>query len=367
MVKAPSLHEYSKAQKNYMPTLDGLRAFACLLVVVAHIVEFSKLDLFDTAMVGTVGVIIFFALSGFLMGALYFNRPFGERNAVSYSIARLTRIVPAYYLAVTIYIISQFIVPGSFEITTANVARLYLFLSSASVFWSIPPEMQFYVFFAFLWLAFHRLKEGNIFLMGVILLGSLALVATRDMWPGILLPSKLHIFILGLVACFALTKDSVKNYLCHPVFQAGIIAGLVIYITYALESSEIFNDIFFAAIIALLVPSLSKTTVVTSIFASRIFRFIGAASFSIYLLHGTVIRMTDAFVAPVVNAPPLMMIFTGVACVVVPSIFYIIVEKPINRWAKEGLTKLYAQNRGPFVLFPPFRTFLIKKFRKTAL
>ena len=113
MVKAQSLQEYTKAQKNYMPTLDGLRAFACLLVVVAHLVEFSKLNLFDTAMVGTVGVIIFFALSGFLMGALYFDRPFDERNAVSYSIARLTRIVPAYYLAVTIYIISQVIVPGS--------------------------------------------------------------------------------------------------------------------------------------------------------------------------------------------------------------------------------------------------------------
>jgi peptidoglycan/LPS O-acetylase OafA/YrhL len=124
---------------EHRPTLDGLRGFACILVVISHLLPSNT--------IGALGVIMFFSLSGFLMGMLYLDKPCIKTNIVKYSISRISRIAPAYYVAITLYVVVFTLLPDGNELTAVGIARTYLFMGSISVFWSIPPEIQFYVFF----------------------------------------------------------------------------------------------------------------------------------------------------------------------------------------------------------------------------
>src|SRR5687767_14993664 len=81
--------------KDKMPNLDGVRAVACLLVIMAHLPLPGGLTL-----VGSMGVGIFFVLSGFLMGYLYGESDWNTQSVVKYSIARFSRIAPIYWLVI---------------------------------------------------------------------------------------------------------------------------------------------------------------------------------------------------------------------------------------------------------------------------
>src|SRR5262245_29093305 len=72
--------EGQKRRFSYVPGLDGVRAIAVLLIVIAHTYEqllpkrLSLVDAYWTPMPGAVfGVDIFFALSGFLITALLYT------------------------------------------------------------------------------------------------------------------------------------------------------------------------------------------------------------------------------------------------------------------------------------------------------
>lgn len=88
------------------PALDGYRALACLLIVVAHVPE-GPSGLLGAGYVGFLGVAMFFTLSGFLL-----YRPFvaahlaGRRRPSTgrFLRRRLLRIYPAYLVALTGYL-----------------------------------------------------------------------------------------------------------------------------------------------------------------------------------------------------------------------------------------------------------------------
>ena len=74
-------------------SLDAIRAIACLMVVTCHISLYEG----DTSLGGLKnGVMLFFALSGYLM-----YRPFvvADVDLRRYAVHRVTRIMPAYVLA----------------------------------------------------------------------------------------------------------------------------------------------------------------------------------------------------------------------------------------------------------------------------
>ena len=44
---------------------------------------------------------LFFVLSGFLMGSLYLNRSFNRRNIWHFVVRRFARVIPLYYAVLT--------------------------------------------------------------------------------------------------------------------------------------------------------------------------------------------------------------------------------------------------------------------------
>jgi len=109
---------------QHLPILDGLRGLAAMAVVFGHCAGAGFLPS-QIVGLGQVGVTTFFALSGELR---------------LYSVARVARIVPLYWLvaggaSVLLYVIGTSLY-GIMDFT--DVLANLLFIQGNGVFWSIP-------------------------------------------------------------------------------------------------------------------------------------------------------------------------------------------------------------------------------------
>ncbi|MFT5249449.1 MAG: peptidoglycan/LPS O-acetylase OafA/YrhL [bacterium] len=156
MQKGDRLDRFNlRLNNNKIPSLDGLRAIAVLLVIVSH---------FNTDWVnGGLGVMIFFVLSGFLITWLLLKES-DKKGTVSlknFYIRRALRIFPAYYLfcfaGILIYIYR------GHELIFSEVMSALFYYSNyyygipigeadSSLFghtWSLAVEEQFYLLWPF--------------------------------------------------------------------------------------------------------------------------------------------------------------------------------------------------------------------------
>ena len=152
--------------------LDALRGIAVLAVVVFHVTlvsgSLAHPVLGDAAAVlGTVGPVLFFALSGFLL-----YRPWvaarvrgvpGPRTAV-YARRRAFRILPAYWFALTVLAVF----PGIAGVFSGDAWRYYGFLQLYSqdtlgqgipVAWTLCVEVSFYLVLPLWALALRRVRR----------------------------------------------------------------------------------------------------------------------------------------------------------------------------------------------------------------
>jgi len=194
------------APRLYMPCLDGIRGLAALIVVFGHAPSLG----FSTTIQPhsrDYGVLVFFVLSGFLMGDIYLLQTPTRSNISNYIVARFARIVPLYFLVVILsFATFQFLDPNfTYPITSVQLLRLLTFNGSVSVFWSVGPEVQFYVVFILLWLICARSRLA--FFVFAICLSAFC-IATIKMWSGVFILSKFHIFACG--AMLASIRRSVR-------------------------------------------------------------------------------------------------------------------------------------------------------------
>ncbi|HMJ78070.1 MAG TPA: acyltransferase, partial [Iamia sp.] len=148
--------------RPWFPALDGLRGLAAVLVVIFHVT--GAVDRFSAwtwgeglARFGNLGVALFFVLSGFLLSRPFFAAHLAEERPPQlgrYAIRRLARIVPAYWVALTVWL---FVIRDNpLEGGGAAYALLYGFGQaydrdfidgggSLSVAWTLSIEMSFYI------------------------------------------------------------------------------------------------------------------------------------------------------------------------------------------------------------------------------
>ena len=88
----------SYADKAILPNLDGIRAMACLLVVVSHMPLPGK-----PATLGALGVGVFFVLSGFLIGGILLDYRLATNYFKTFYIRRACRIFPLYYFTLACF------------------------------------------------------------------------------------------------------------------------------------------------------------------------------------------------------------------------------------------------------------------------
>lgn len=146
-------------QPKYFRTLDGLRAISILWVLVAHFNRSAQLPAFTYIFWGgTLGVHIFFVLSGFLITALLLKEKVttGNISLRDFYIRRFFRIIPVAFLFLLVLFIMDLFLP--LNIKGKDFLRVVTFTENLSLtsnwythhFWSLSVEEQFYLIFPFL-------------------------------------------------------------------------------------------------------------------------------------------------------------------------------------------------------------------------
>ena len=330
-----------------LPNLDGIRATACLLVVVSHMPLPGK-----SPTIGALGVAAFFVLSGFLMSYLY-GRAKWDFEAVSfYVIARFSRIAPIYWLVVTVCIFISYCEPDrDFPMKVhgaQQIFRHFFFGGSGYVFWSIPPEIQYYIFFLLVWWAIaHRSKL--VYALPLMALLCSALLLTHSFWPGLTLPNKIHLFLAGTIAGL-IPRDSWQKSSDQSTLMALQLSALAVLASpmWLYESQPALyaaTELGFAIAVAVYLLSLPSAWT-TFIFASSFMRKIGQASFSIYLMHVLVFYFGQrVFGLKQTDYDPLWLLL-GVAAVALPMLASKYVEIPLQRTTRRSLESLHRRVYG---------------------
>jgi peptidoglycan/LPS O-acetylase OafA/YrhL len=344
------------ADKPHLSGLDGLRALACLVVVGSHLRDFQLIDLGG---MGYFGVMLFFSLSGFLMGYLYLHRNFNAVQIVDYAIARFARIAPIYLIVIlAAWVIHQYVWSGFIYATTdGNLARHLLFTGDVSVFWSIPPEVQFYGVFILLWgcWAIYR-QEGNAAPLFIAAIAVFATIVFGQWTPGTFVASKIQFFAVGLIAAVIRRNHpspAIGNTLMAwmQVFALAIFV-IVLFPSHApfvsFGSFEYYADLRLALLTGAMTWLFSYETPFSRvIFGNRAAVAIGAWSFSLYLLHAPILQLSSIWLKPSIGG-----IAAGIAGTLI-SIFasflsYRALEAPLRRLTREKLSGL-AESRGGMV------------------
>ncbi|MDB5524267.1 MAG: hypothetical protein JWM58_2030 [Rhizobium sp.] len=271
-------------------SLDGLRGIAASAVVYAHIEFFyPTINPWIKLNTGDVAVAIFFSLSGFLMALLYGERRF---DAADYLVHRFARIYPVYLVSVLFVAALTAIYGNGYVYPIEGMEQLLrhvLLIGSTGVFWSIPPEIQFYLFFLLIWL--WLLDPRRYQLVAVATATFLVVDAFFGFpGPGILLTSKLPYFLFGALAgrLFALQKT-------HPDGTGTGIAVLGLLVFFMLAQGVFPPKTSFWGLTSALTATMivyfaaCNNRLSAAVLGCKPLTFIGRISFSLYLFHLPVI------------------------------------------------------------------------------
>jgi peptidoglycan/LPS O-acetylase OafA/YrhL len=262
--------------------LDQLRALAVSCVVISH---------YRPGVIpgGGLGVGIFFALSGFLIGSILLEtEPFSPSAVARFYIRRFMRIYPAYVVAILVAVaVNYFFRPEQLHNVLAALPGLLTFTAlppwlgfSFGILWTLQVEMWFYVTAPIFILLLGRRTGLPVFV--------LALLVTSQ--------TVSHIYLLRWGAALALgSMISIawkQSFLDRLPLRPGLLAILCLAGIAALLPFPFAGNAWFwqnmgasACTCGLIVSFLKKPNLPVAPLAAPI----GRISYSIYLWHGVVL------------------------------------------------------------------------------
>ncbi len=349
------LREKTSSSGLHIGALDGIRGFAALVVLAEHTGVLKN--------IGSLGVWLFFALSGFLLSAPFIKQP---SRAVSldfmgaYLNRRLKRILPMYYA----FLVLAMMMHGK----TDEMVRHLLFLQGDGHLWTLPQEMFFYMVLPLVVAALYLLLRGRQ-LPSVIFLLALTIVAHRYTSTefialygyGQKLEPMLGNFLTGMMFAylyhwlgenrFFLRLD--RTFVRRFCSVTGLVLLLVLIVLSARLIPELksFNALRhpgfygFAAGLFILLVVLANNTLLSRVMSFTPLRAVGLVSFSFYLLHPTLvtfIRTEAQDFAGIRHLSGLpMFLLAGIATYCLAAFTYTYIERPflkgsVNVQPREG-------------------------------
>ena len=240
------------------PLFDGLRAVAVFSVLITHTALFSGAN--ELAWYGIytsrldVGVTIFFVISGFLLyrpfvAARLEDRP--QPRIRDYARRRFLRIVPAYWLALTVLAIY----PGLQQVWSGHSWAYYLLVQNYKPVWtigglgpawSLSVEAAFYVSLPLIAIAMWRIESrlsragrirAELILVTILFSASIAIRATaQGSTLHVTLPGAFDWFAIGMLlaivsAALAGTEPAPVRLLRRYPSAAWICAGVLFWVS----------------------------------------------------------------------------------------------------------------------------------------
>ncbi|WP_432245003.1 acyltransferase family protein [Arthrobacter sp. G.S.26] len=347
--------------------VDAMRAFAVLLVVLAHA---GLGDLIP----GGSGVTIFFAISGFIITTLLLKEKAksGGFDLKGFYTRRLLKIFPPFLVVVAIptaifaffqevrwdFFASQAFFYFNWIYMTNGDAGL---LPGSGVVWSLSIEEQFYIGFALVWIATIQSKYYIQILTGLAILGSILPLLIRifisfvdfshaRIYYGT--DTRLDAIAIGILAAIVyykfgnpLDKGTLSVKIKSSLGRdATLIIALSLYFGSLVVRDEVFRETLrysmqaVAAALVILYGLLrpQRVTVLSKSFYLlanlRLVQIIGLASYSIYLVHLQITTLTETLLPD--NMGPLLVAVNSVLGVLAGCLIWWIIEKPAERLKK---------------------------------
>ena len=285
--------------------INGLRAFAAIVVVISHIQLWFNLSENISQLAGF-GVTIFFSISGFLITYLLIKEKDNSQIKIKhFYIRRIFRIWPLYYayliLAVLVSLIYfsnsiQFNVFFYFFMLANIPSILNYSIPLLSHYWSLAIEEQFYIFWPYIISKSKNLiKSINLFILIFILIKLFFWILYKK-WGY----ATLYIFISAarfdcmaigaLGACFYYHKIAFK-FIFNRIVQ--IISWLIftLLLINRFHIVSFFDHEIVAIVTIILIFNVSSNTKTIINLDNIIFDYLGKISYSIYVIHPLLILL----------------------------------------------------------------------------
>jgi peptidoglycan/LPS O-acetylase OafA/YrhL len=337
------------ARLGYRPALDGVRALAIMPVVALHA--------FGWPSEGSLGVDLFFVLSGFLITVLLL-----EERAATGRIAvglfwrrRAARLAPALLVMLAIYAIVArgshawaLVFGATYVSNIANAAAPAAIPWSLGHLWSLAQEEQFYLVWPLLVIAILKLRPQLLTrvllaLIAAALLEQVALLAIGASWQRLYFGPDVHSQPI-LVGCLAgalfvarglPVKLAQHASLIGALLASAVVAMIVLPADWSPVTGTSPLRIVFAATCALLVVVAAGAGVRALSALPAV--FLGKISYSVYLWHVPILAAVAA--RPNGTSTPRELMAVALALTVATASFQL-VERPIrSRFARPSAAR----------------------------
>jgi len=338
--------------QNYLE-LDGLRGIAVIIVLMSHTSAFGMYGQ------GSLGVLLFFFLSGMVLTLPFVENPNRMRSqpvVTAYFINRLLRLVPAFWVGcLVIFFWSS--APLDWLLWNAS------FVKGWNHFWSVAEEARFYLLFPIVIIALSVLKHAILRLTLIVGLIFLAYVYKDihqiDMMMDRSVGFYFWMFLGGVLTAFIHKQEAWGNVVVVgwlkkliSILAVVVLVALVFSSTYMINNfwSAIYPGIpagfrfngwthpewwFFGFLVLFLAATSSDKKLINKCLTFWWLRHIGLLSYSIYIIH-----MSFRFKLSHYQLNPQVLF----ALVFLSSYFYayfsyILIEKPFLRLKSQGSLK----------------------------
>lgn len=383
MTRLQELLRRTTSGAAWMPEIDGLRFVAILPVVLQHMIEryyrYTQISkpaaLFDDPLAffisrGTVGVFLFFAISGFVLALPFGKSVLQNRPAVPlkpYYFRRLTRIEPPYLIWMTVfaavllakgtYVWSEMLPHWLATVTYTHNLIYHDYTRINPVAWSLEVEIQFYLIAPFLANAYFRISKVTLRRVGILAFMVLAISLQTysggpiPFWLKASILGQLQHFLIGFLLCDLFLNEWKPGTNRHWVWDILALTGFVV-MCYT-WTSEYWKSLVFDVALFFLFAGAFKGVLYRKFLQNTWIAITGGMCYTIYLTHLPLLeglmQITNKIYIPGgfwVNYL-LQLVFCLPFIWVASAIFFVWTEKPFMQkqfplpaWGRRALHRL---------------------------
>lgn len=340
-------------------SIELLRGLAALMVVYAHYRVFGGAppSVLDFAFSG---VDLFFVISGFVFAPYFYGK---KLDITPFFVRRLLRIYPLYVVALGVYAAlrhlngqgSEHLLEHLFFLHTLESKEIAFYYNPA--FWSLPPEVEFYLALPVLCVLFRGERRVGVLLV-LAGLSHLGLVAMLGSGNGAARAAEISLFHLpGVLAEFLLGTLAWKVASLQPrpaIRGVLLLAGGALWTMLALifmhggdaaiEASWWLRGnvgILSAAAYALAVAAIVGWVKAAPPALRTASLWMGNLSFGIYLFHNAIPTTLGPFVAAPSGA--LFAVACTIGTLTLSYVAHRFYEEPLRQWGRKQAKRMQAR------------------------